>query len=235
MAEVTFFYLSLHCLRSAPPEENLQRGLVRMQCVLRALENSNDAQACDPRIAIVHSRCQLPQTKLSKNRPAKAVDPSVLRLSLAVLMDRGQAREMQRTWPLATFYVDLGLRLTDGEGGNYTEAAEPCKGAAKDSASQGSRPTNTEDASGRIPATEKSARGAATTQIIRFRPTLASGLSRDRQNMRPRPEPTAATKSYLLPGAGFFTLMMSSPLAVSTSTGVVLASRYSCGTSPGSI
>jgi hypothetical protein len=38
---------------------------------------------------------------------------------------------------------------------------------------------------------------------------------------------------HLLPAAGFLTLMMSSPLAVSTSTGVDLASRYSWGTRPG--
>jgi hypothetical protein len=154
MAEVTFFIQFSALPRSAPPEDNLQQGLGRIQCVLRALENSNDALACDKRAAIVHSRCQLPQTKLSKNRPAKACRP-VGRAAFAgclngqgpssVSCSRHAARALRLLrhtesacysfelglWPLLT--SNVRLRLTHGEGGNYTEVTQPCKGAAKDS------------------------------------------------------------------------------------------------------
>jgi hypothetical protein len=88
--------------------------------VQRALENSNDAQACDPRIAIVHSRCQLPQTKLSKNRPAKARRPVGLPAFAGCLNGQGPSSHLcSRHTPCAVasgrhtecacYIIELGL------------------------------------------------------------------------------------------------------------------------------
>jgi hypothetical protein len=145
MAEVTFFY-SLHC--SLPPAYG--RGSTAMRAKsLGELKRRF-------RAAIVQSRCQLPQTKLSKIDPAKFTGrpctEAARRLSLAVLMDRGQARlsggHSSRLaielglWPrfndaLASI---LSSALTNGEGGNYTGVAKPCKGAARDFEMRTNRP-----------------------------------------------------------------------------------------------
>jgi hypothetical protein len=74
------------------------------------------------------------------------------RLSLAVLMDRGQARlsggHSSRLaielglWPRLNDALAsvLSSTLTNGEGGNYTGVAKPCKGAARDFEMRTNRP-----------------------------------------------------------------------------------------------
>jgi hypothetical protein len=178
MAEVTFFY-SLHC--SLPPA---LRPRLEKQCVLRALENLDDASPCKCEVFLAsktarrHRSIKMPITtnQIVKDRSREIRRPAVYcgrpkRLSLAVLMDRGQARlsggHSSRLaielglWPrfndaLASI---LSSTLTNGEGGNYTGVAKPCKGAARDFECG---PT------GRIPAAETLARGAVAIAIIKL-------------------------------------------------------------------
>jgi hypothetical protein len=168
MAEVTFFY-SLHSSR--PSISDLQ--------VLRpATRPTQPGEMCAKSLGELRRRRSLQERGLPRQRsrappsfnqdanyhkpncqrsiPRNSLIGRVLRptnrLSLTVLMDRGQARlsggQISRPtielglWPrfndaLASI---LSPALTNGEGGNYTGVAKPCKGAARDFEMRTNRP-----------------------------------------------------------------------------------------------
>ncbi len=80
------------------PQEPRSHGKAGNECVLRALENKDDDRLRGTPPSF-NSRCQLPQTELSKIEPAKVLAPrddchrrQPQYLSPTVLMDRGQPR-----------------------------------------------------------------------------------------------------------------------------------------------